>query len=90
LRWLFREHRDGETARFCAAGYELYVIDLDGDASEWSLKRGKTILAQGGTHKCVPLYHFDACLIAAEAALREVTRARIAELLRKSPQRGGS
>jgi hypothetical protein len=90
LRWLFREHRDGETARFRAAGYELYVIDMDGDGSEWSLKRGKAILAQGGTHKCVPLYHFDACLVAAEAALREVTRDRIADLRKRAPQRGGS
>jgi hypothetical protein len=82
LRWVFKEYWWGATGKFRAAGYDLYVIDKDGDASEWTLTRDKTVLAEGGTHECDPLYHFDACLLAAEAAFREVVMAHLEKLRR--------
>lgn len=85
LRWTFKEHWWGETACFRAAGYDVFVIDEDGDGSRWTLKRGKVVIAEGGTYECVPLYHFDACLVQAEARLREQVRNRVAELRQRVP-----
>lgn len=80
LKWEFKAYRDSATGKFQGAGYKLYVIDCDGDGSEWSVERGGQIIAEGGTYDCDPYYHFDACLIAAEAALRSDVRKRLAAL----------
>lgn len=83
LKWRFKEHRDGETAMFRGAGIELYVADYDGDGSVWQMRRGKTVLAEGSDYGDHP-YHFDACLLAAEAALRAEVKRMIAEAKAKS------
>lgn len=83
LAWVFKEYWWGATGKFRGAGYDLYVIDKDGDSSEWTLSRHKTVLAEGGTYECDPFYHFDACLLAAEGALRETIRSRLEKLRQK-------
>ena len=37
----------------------------------------------GGMYECDPFYHFDACLLAAEGALRETIRSRLEKLRQK-------
>lgn len=83
-RWTYEEKWWGAIARYRGAGFELYVTDKDGDMSEWNLKRGKQVLAEGGTYECKPLYHFDACMLAAEAALDAEVKRRL-ERLRSAP-----
>lgn len=83
FKWRYEEKWWGAIARYDAAGFTASVIDKDGDASEWSVKRGKTVIAEGGTYDCHPYYHFDACLIAAENALLEAARSR-AQAIRSS------
>jgi hypothetical protein len=67
--WTQEDKWWGAVARYRAAGFSLAVSDLDGDRSIWALKRNGKILAEGEEHGCRPYYHFDACLLAAEAAL---------------------
>lgn len=74
FKWQFRNTRDTGIGSFKGAGIEARVYDLDGDASEWTLKRGRTVIAEGGTYSCDPFYHFDACLLEAEAALLAAVR----------------
>lgn len=77
FKWHFEDKWWGAVGKFKAAGLEARVWDKDGDASEWELRRGKVVLAEGSTHECTPFYHFDACLIAAEEAfLAEVRKRR--------------
>lgn len=78
--WVHQEHWSGGIARYRAAGYSLYVQDMDGDGSVWELKRGREVLAEGSDYGHQPYYHFDACLLAAEQALVDHVRARLAEL----------
>lgn len=80
LRWEFKTYNTHATGTFRGAGYDLYVIDKDGDASEWRLRRGKAVIAEGETYEWQPFYHFDACLLAAEAALRAEVARRKAEI----------
>jgi len=82
FRWQFKEYRDCAVGTFKAAGFTARVIDLDGDASEWTLRRGKALIADGSTYDCSPFYHFDACLLAAEAALLAAARERLATFTR--------
>ena len=84
LKWRFTERRDGETAVFEVCGLRAFVQDCDGDASEWSVRKGRrgSILAQGELWQG---NHFFACLRDAEAALREIIAKRIAELRTGSP-----
>lgn len=79
LKWQFEEHWSGEIARFAGAGFVVRVKDCDGDASRWTVRRHGRLLAEGENDGWEP-YHFDACLLAAEAALREAVRSRKAEL----------
>jgi hypothetical protein len=84
LKWDFKDHRDGETARFRVAGLEAYVQDCDGDASWWQVKdiRTRAIIAEGADDSSDP-DHFWFCLVAAETALRaEVDRRKT--ILRKT------
>ncbi|MEX7400968.1 hypothetical protein AB2C54_34030, partial [Pseudomonas aeruginosa] len=55
------------------------VFDCDGDASEWTIRKGKrgAVIAAGSRHDG---NHFFECLRNAEAALRRIVAARIAEL----------
>lgn len=78
-KWEFSETRDTGIGIFKAAGYELRVWDLDGDQSEWELRRGKAVLAEGSDIGDGGLYHFDACLLAAEAALSAEVKRRLSE-----------
>lgn len=80
FKWRYEEKWWGAIARYDAAGFTASVIDKDGDASEWSVKRGKTVIAEGGTYDCTPFYHFDACLLAAEEALLTAARVRRASI----------
>jgi hypothetical protein len=89
LRWSFKEHWSGESATFVACGLRLWVKDYDGDRSGWTLKRGRELLAEGEDGGWDP-YHFDACLTAAQAALRGAVAARKAELLRLRDARLGA
>lgn len=76
FKWDHALHRDCAISTFKGAGYSLRAVDQDGDASYWTLKRGKALLAEGESWDWQPLYHFDACLLAAEQALlSEVRRA---------------
>lgn len=79
LNWRFKERRDGETARFSICGLEVLVQDCDGDATVWTIRKGRggPIVAQGEGHEG---NHFFAGLREAEATLRRVIAERIAEL----------
>jgi hypothetical protein len=81
LRWRFWETRDTGCGDYRAAGYDLVVRDCDGDGSWWELRRGRTVIAEGSSYDWKPFYHFDACCLAAETALRSEVRRRKAELL---------
>lgn len=78
--WDHKVYNDCAISRFRAAGYELIAQDCDGDRSWWKLKRGRAVLAEGGSIAWFPMYHFDVCLMEAEAALRHEVRQRIAAL----------
>lgn len=69
-RWTFSHGRDHGKGEFRGAGYHAIVFDYDGDQSEWTLKRRGTVIAEGSDIGDGDYYHFDACLLAAEAALR--------------------
>lgn len=79
LKWEYREHRDGETARFRAAGFSLLVVDCDGDSSYWTLKHHGKILNEGESVSNVP-DHFHVCLQEAEKALRAAVADRRSSL----------
>lgn len=85
FKWQFKEYRDGAIGTFMAAGFKATVFDMDGDASEWTLKRGKVVLAEGSTYECRPFYHFDACVLAAEEALLAAARERRLALRKEAP-----
>ena len=75
--WIFTHHRCYSKGEFRAAGYHVTVYDLDGDQSDWEIKRWGTIIAEGSDIGDGDYYHFDACLLAAEAALRAHVLARL-------------
>jgi hypothetical protein len=79
LKWEFTDHWSGETARFRAAGLDLYVRDYDGDSSSWRMKDIRTgaVLAEGEDWGFNPP-NFWKCLADAEAALRAEVRSRVA------------
>lgn len=79
LKWRFWETNDSGWGEFRGAGYLLKVRDCDGDFSTWYVKRGRDEIASGEMGGYRP-YHFDAALLAAEAAFRADVRARIARL----------
>jgi hypothetical protein len=85
LPWKFWNTRDSGCGEYRAAGYKLVVRDCDGDASWWELRRGLVVIAKGETYEWKPFYHFDACCLAAESALRAEVRRRKAELLARRP-----
>jgi hypothetical protein len=75
LKWRFWTTNDSGWGEFRGGGYLLKVRDCDGDFSAWYVCRGDPQLkasriADGETHGYDP-YHFDAALLAAEAAFRE-------------------
>jgi len=80
FRWRFEEKWWGAIGTFSAAGFEAKVYDKDGDASEWVLRRGKTVVAEGEDWGWKPFYHFDACLLAAETAMLAAVRQRLADI----------
>jgi hypothetical protein len=80
LPWRFWETRDSGCGEYRAAGYDLVVRDCDGDGSWWELRRGRLVIAKGASYDWKPFYHFDACCLAAEAALFAAVRARLANL----------
>jgi hypothetical protein len=83
LPWVFRETNMDATGKFRGAGYDLYVQDCDGDMSHWVLRREKVVIEKGESWDGSPFYHFDACLLAAEAALRAEVKRRKEEITRK-------
>lgn len=88
FKWHHEEKWWGAVSTYCAAGFKLRVIDYDGDSSSWALMEGKTVIANGETHECRPYYHFDACLLAAEAALQAEVECRVAALKARRAARG--
>jgi len=78
LKWDHQTYRDCAVSKYRAAGFDLTVVDMDGDGSWWELKRSKEKLAGGEVWECKPFYHFDSALLAAEAALMTEVRKRIA------------
>jgi hypothetical protein len=77
LKWSEKVTSCSAVYRFRGAGLDLVVQDCDGDSSWWELRQGRTILAHGESAEWQPLYHCDACLVAAEAALRAEVRRRL-------------
>jgi len=77
LHWQFEEKWWGAVGKCVGAGFTARVFDKDGDASEWIVTRGKEVIAEGETFECTPYYHFDACLLEAEAALMGAVRERL-------------
>ncbi|TGP28248.1 hypothetical protein EN875_032340 [Mesorhizobium sp. M2D.F.Ca.ET.232.01.1.1] len=88
FKWKHESKWWGAISTYFAAGFELRVIDYDGDSSSWALMQGKTTLAHGETYECQPYYHFDACLLAAEEALRSEVSRRIAAARARRLARG--
>lgn len=84
LKWRFWNTNDSGWGEFRGGGYLLKVRDCDGDFSTWDVWRGdprlKASRIAGGTTGGYEPYHFDAALLAAEAAFRADVRKRIAKL----------
>jgi hypothetical protein len=76
LKYEYKDHWSGESARFRAAGLELYVKDCDGDFTVWQLKDLRTgqIISDGSED------HFFAGLARAEFMLRTIVDLRKARL----------
>jgi hypothetical protein len=49
LKWDWKDHRDGGTWTFKAAGYSMRVQDMDGDESTWEVKFRGTKILSGNT-----------------------------------------
>ena len=79
LKWRFKEHWWGESAKFDLGGLVVYVADCDGDRSFWTIRRGQKgpIIAEG---ESAAANHWDLCLGEAQTALLEIVAKRIAEL----------
>ncbi len=69
VKWRYEEHNDCEIARFKCNGFELYVIDCDGDASNWEVKYNGVIVAEEDYLYSTTPYHFDLAQERAEQAL---------------------
>lgn len=80
LKWIYREHRDGETATFKISGICAFVRDCDGDMSFYHVKRGSELIAEGSDHGFTP-HHFFKCLAEAEFALRAEVERRKHQIL---------
>jgi hypothetical protein len=83
FKWQHSVHRDCAISTFKGAGFEIRVVDQDGDASYWTMKRGKALISEGESWDWEPYYHFDACRMAAEQALIDAARSR-AQAIRSS------
>ena len=84
LNWRFWNTNDSGWGEFRGAGYLLKVRDCDGDFSPWYVWRGNpklkaSLIASGDTNGYEP-YHFDAALMAAEAAFRADVGQRLTRL----------
>lgn len=78
LKWQHEHFWWGARSKTRACGFEVVVTDLDGDTSEWVVRRGGKEIASGGGHDCSEGYHFDLAMMQAEAALfAEVGRRRV-------------
>ena len=64
LPWVYTEHWSGTTARYRAAGYDLYVRDYDGDSTGWEVSRHGVKIASGDCQEFYP------ALAEAEKAMR--------------------
>lgn len=86
FKWSNEQKWWGAISRYRACGLEAVVVDMDGDLSNWELRDVRAggkgmVLTSGETHECKPYYHFDACLVAAEAALRAEVKRRKASVV---------
>lgn len=84
LKWEFKDHWSGESARFQVAGLEVFVRDMDGDSSWWELRDNRTglVLAKGEKWPGeTELPDFWQCLVDAEAALRAEVHERKQRLI---------
>ena len=64
LPWVYTEHWSGTTARYRAAGFDLYVRDYDGDSAGWRVSRHGCVIAEGDCREFYP------ALAEAEKAMR--------------------
>lgn len=84
LDWRFWITSDSGWGEYRGAGYLLKVRDCDGDFSYWYVARGdpnlKASMIASGDMRGYEPYHFDAALMAAEAALRADVGQRLARL----------
>lgn len=86
LKWVYKDHSYAPSATFCGAGYRLWAMDCDGDFAEWKVRRGpgksqKNIIAEGTVGYSDTEYDLlEGAMLAAETALREEVRKRIAAL----------
>jgi hypothetical protein len=71
LPWVYTEHWSGTTARYRAAGYNLYVRDYDGDDAGWEVSRHGVKIASGYCREFYP------ALAECEKAMRAHIRAAI-------------
>ena len=72
--WRHTEHRDGEVANSQLGDMKLFVMDCDGDASDWSIERDGVCLARDTLYQGQP-YHFDAAKVLVETVARAIARA---------------
>jgi hypothetical protein len=47
LKWKWRENRDGDIGNARYKCFDIRIQDMDGDAAEWSIKRGDLYVAIG-------------------------------------------
>lgn len=84
LKWRFWETSCAGYGEFKGAGYVVTVMDCDGDASQWWIKRRGELIAEGeSVHDGGDFYHFDAALLDAEMVLSSLARAQRSRLQRK-------
>lgn len=82
LNWRFWETNMAGYGEFKGAGYKVWVIDCDGDYSEWTISRHGELIAEGrtGFDDSGDYYHFDAACLDAELVLHSLARAQRSRL----------
>lgn len=71
--WKFRDHRDGETARYSRFEFYAFVQDMDGDASWWVVREYGCEVATGEIWEGD---HYSLALAAAEEWLNKLNAPR--------------
>lgn len=80
FRWSYRDFWWGDRAWVWSAGLKATVTDYDGDRSDWIIETRDGEVLRQGEDDGAGMYHFDACLIEAGRAMKQLIAER---------QRGG-